>query len=83
MVLLIRTMLVAAAASPVLFTDRFPSALVKIIPLDVMGNLSVEAILCAVQRKCLWCLGMYYLNHALCSHDLSGFCIFWRLQTVR
>ena len=83
MVLLIRTMLVAAAASPVLFTDRFPCALVKNIPLDVMGNLSVEAILCAVQRKCLWFLGMYYLNHALCSHDLSGFCIFWRLQTVR
>ena len=53
MILLVRTMLVVAVASPMLLADRFPYAIVMDIPLHVMDNLSVEAIGCVTRRKYL------------------------------
>jgi hypothetical protein len=50
MALLVRAMLTVASASPMLLVDQFPSALLS-ISLDIMDNLSVDAIHCVVQRE--------------------------------
>jgi hypothetical protein len=55
-VLLVRTMISVASASPMLLADRFPSALSS-VPFDVIDNLSTNAMECVVQRE--WFLTFY------------------------
>jgi hypothetical protein len=53
MVLLVRTMLLVAEASPLLLVDPFPSAILR-VPLEVFDSLSAEVIHSVIQRKQLF-----------------------------